>query len=216
MYAISFVIVSNGQRLDLINNSIRVIKDLNIKKYEIIIIGKYNGATNLNTTIIQQPQLVEQALIGKMRNIAFEKAKYNTICSLDDDVVLDHKWYENFKTHCPRRAHIVGFRVINKQWGGRFWDWSDAEIVNGEVQEPRLKQYFEHANINTYVGGGAMILNKKMTETVKYDENCPIYKHEDVRFCKRAIEMGYNISFCQYMECVHYVDQRGRNKLMKR
>ena len=204
---ISFIIITDSNKLSECLLQIRSIVNLNIPKYEIIICGKLNS--NLKHSIkqlsphvlfIDKTEAANLGQLGLMRNYACDEANYDNLVISDDDMLFTSSWYNQLLKN-DTSFDILTTRVKLPD-GTRFWDhccyMSPTKghiILNPDETDSHL-----------YMSGGqSWIMKKYVFEKVRWDENIAIYsmsnlidynkgKHnEDTEYSLRCREY-FNIS----------------------
>ena len=97
---ISFVIVSNGKKIDKTTIVLKSILYQNIPRYEIILCGDYDinqvpSAAKAHLTYAKNKPAATAGFLGEMRNMGCKQAKYENVVILDDDMTLSTSWYKN-------------------------------------------------------------------------------------------------------------------------
>ena len=101
---ISFVIITGGTKSD---HLVRLVKSIFLQKipnYEILIVGNTKSLVDKQetrkvifdlATKIPAPEAASKGELGVMRNLGCEKAQFENIVILDDDLLLTKDWYKN-------------------------------------------------------------------------------------------------------------------------
>jgi len=98
---ISFVIISNGKKVDKTTIVLKSIVYQNIPRYEILLCGIYDLSKiplrcEANLKYIKNKEAADDGLLGEMRNDGCKAAKHDNIVILDDDMVLSTGWYKSY------------------------------------------------------------------------------------------------------------------------
>ena len=203
---ISFIIVTNGNRDELLHTVIQGIKSQDIPNYEIIIVGysKINQANYSNVNYIEERELAEKGLLGAMRTVACERANYDNLVISDDDMIVSSNWYKTLKQSGD--FDILTSQVRNPD-GTRFWDHTCFRSPKyGHV----VLEKDEYDEKYMYMSGGqSWIMKKYVFEKCKWNEsfstgnranmrNLNDYHegkgNEDTDFSQKCIKEGFIVS----------------------
>lgn len=207
---ISFIIITDGKKVDKTLLQIESIQKLLIERYEIILCGKCNRFVNIEIKKIDASLMADSGSLGGMRNLAVLNSQYENIVVSDDDMLFPSDWYKNII------SYIYDFDILTTRImcpdGTRFWDHCCyMSPANGHIV---LNPYEEDDHL--YMSGGqSWMMKKYVWETVKWDEDLLIYncnglkdykegKHnEDTDFSMRCREAGFKISHDQNTTVIH-------------
>ena len=126
---ISFVIITGGTKSD---HLVRLVKSIFLQKipnYEILIVGNTKSLVDKQetrkvifdlATKIPAPEAASKGELGVMRNLGCEKAQFENIVILDDDLLLTKDWYKNLLKF--NKDYDILTCQIRVPDGGRFWD----------------------------------------------------------------------------------------------
>ena len=221
---ISFVVVSNGKKIDKTSLVLKSIVYQNIPQYEIILCGHYDTNTvpkpaKPNLTYLKNKPAADGGLLGEMRNMGCKRAKYENIVILDDDMTLSTSWYKNLLKH-GEGFDVLTSKVILPD-GTRFWDHATFCPPNSSFPPcyGHVILEAEETDEHLYMSGGqAWIMKSHVYEQVKWDtkmstgyranmRNLKEYtqgKHnEDTDFSKKCRDLGFKISHDHDMVAFH-------------
>lgn len=181
-------------------------QNINSENFEILITGdtdfKYIPETIFKSYKIRLIKDLESANNGKlatMLNTIVREARYDYVCSCDDDIIFTDGWYQKlciFLKNNPS-SKIISFPIKNTD-GSRFWDWAYNDSQSGS----QLANLGEKSN-QVYVTGGMVVLHKQVWQTVKWDDSKGFYQKEDVDWSERVRKAGYTIEFCTHASVLH-------------
>lgn len=218
---VSFIIITDSNKISECLLQIRSIVNLNIPKYEIVICGKLND--NLRNSIMQlsgyvvfidKPEAADLGQLGLMRNYACDASSYDNLVISDDDMLFTKNWY-NELLNTDTSFDILTTRVQLPD-GTRFWDhccyMSPTKghiILNPDETDSHL-----------YMSGGqSWIMKKYVFDKVRWDENIAIYsmsnmtdynkgKHnEDTEYslrCRENFSISHNHNIVVYHNDASY------------
>lgn len=179
------IITNNGQYINAIINSIR---DLNIKNYEIIIVGKYSFDKNSDDIIfIDYTDDSEQFSISIKKNLITKKSKYENIVYLHDYIIFDKEWYQGFLRF--GNEFDVCMNKINNIDGSRYRDWClwkyDADkyvsannyLIPYDIKNLSNMMYISGAY---WVAKNKFMLDNPLNEKLKWEQG------EDVEWSLRV------------------------------
>ena len=134
---VSFVVISNGKKVD---KTILVLKSIfyqAVPQYEILLCGSFPTGEIPSEILnkikyIKEKKAAAEGRLGDMRNRASSQAKYANITILDDDMVLSTSWYKNLLKF-GEDFDMLTSKVILPD-GTRFWD--HASFCPPEQQLP--------------------------------------------------------------------------------
>lgn len=193
--SISFCIITNGKRSDLVKLVIKSIHAQNIPHYEIIVVGRYH--TEPEIVYLPAEAVADAGKLGLMRNIAVSKTKYNNITMLDDDIILSPDWYKAFKEY--GNAFDILTSQIRLPDGGRYWD----HVTYGGPRGHIILDEFENDDYIYMTGGGGWVMKKHVASSVAWDEKRAFYEGEDLDFARRCLAKGFKIAHNRTMLVYH-------------
>lgn len=196
---VSFIIITNVGYDKKIALQIKSILAQKIENFQIVISGY---VPEKDKELIRQiypesifvdcPKEAEAGNLGRMRNLACDQAMYDYLVISDNDMLFSLGWYVNLLK--SPKFDILTPRVLLPD-GTRFWDHCCYQspthghvILNPEEEDDYL-----------YMSGGqSWIMERKVFEKYRWDENIAIYtmsnlkdyadgKHnEDTEYSKRC------------------------------
>jgi len=221
---ISFVIISNGKKIDKTNIVLKSIVYQNIPRYEIILCGDYNineipPAAKTNLTYAKNKPAAEAGFLGEMRNTGCKRAKYENVVILDDDMTLSTSWYKNLLKY-REEFDILTSKVILPD-GTRFWD--HACYCPPDAPSPPCHGHIileaHESDEHMYMSGGqAWMMKSRVCKQIKWDtemstgyranmKNLEEYaqgKHnEDTDFSKKCRAAGFEIKHAHDLLAYH-------------
>jgi hypothetical protein len=193
--SLSFCIITNGKRPEALRNLLSSILRQNVPQFEIIISGNWRP----DGALIYAPceDAAASGHLGRMRNLAVARARFDNVVVLDDDMLLAPAWYQALCAY--RRPFDILTSQIRLPDGGRYWDHATIGgprghviLADGECDE------------NVYMtGGGAWVMRRQVADSVVWDESRAFYEGEDVDFSRRCQREGFQISHCHEMIVFH-------------
>jgi tetratricopeptide (TPR) repeat protein len=206
---ISFIVISGGQRNKSVMRLIDSITSQKIDSYEIILVGRYDKEMPETCRLIKAGKLADEAEINKLRNIGLLNAKGDPAILLDDDVSLEKEWYEKIGDRLSGDYDIATCKVLTPS-GERWYDWNQASRT--DLSTPSRMLEYDERSEDLYISGCFMILRRRLFESIKFDEKLKNHQRDDVDFCHRAIDKGFNISIFREAQVVHHLDPAGRSE----
>lgn len=214
MNGISFIIITNGKKYDITLESIASITQNVSGKipYEIILSGDVNKFKDISgITLNHIAELAKVGNLSAMRNRGAEISKYDILFFLDDDVVLDEQWYDNFKKYSEENNFDVYATRMLLPNGDRCWD----RAVVFKSYQSMVNYNHNKYDQNLYQTGTYLIIKRDVFMKLKFDEtilyyggvsidgNIPV--NEDVDFSRRLYNAGYCIDF-DPNNTIHHID----------
>jgi hypothetical protein len=207
---ISFIIITDGKKIDKTIQQIKSIEKLSIDDYEIVLCGNCDSFVGENVKRIDAKHFAEAGSLGGMRNLAVHNSIYNNVVISDDDMLFPEDWYQNFSSY-EKPFDILTTRILAPD-GTRFWDHCcymspthGHVVLNPDEEDDYL-----------YMSGGqSWIMKKYVWDKVKWDESVLIYacnglkdykdgKHnEDTLFSLQCREAGFKISHDPNTTVIH-------------
>ena len=191
----SFIILAGGQRTASLTSLCTTIASTAGEASEIIVVGSVSNLKIDGMRIIHRPDLAESGKICRMRNIAAEEASGEILLFLDDDIEIEPSWFARmeklFVRLTSRRADIGTCRVVGP--GGRRWyDWSWASRENPACPTMLLPYFWRNRNL--YISGCCMIMRNDVWRDLRFAEDRGYYQNDDIEFCHRATDRGYQFA----------------------
>ena len=221
---ISFVVISNGKKIDKTNLVLKSIVYQNIPRYEIILCGDYDinkvpKLAQANLVYAKNKPAADAGLLGEMRNMGCKRAKYKHVVILDDDMTLSTSWYKNLLKY-GEDFDILTSKVILPD-GTRFWD--HATYCPPDASFPPCYGHVileaNETDEHVYMSGGqAWIMKSYVSKRIKWDtkmstgyranmKNLEEYaqgKHnEDTDFSKKCRDAGFKVKHNHDMIAFH-------------
>ena len=192
----TFGIITNADNgaNEHLKKSIASIVELNIPKYEIIIVGNKIHleneiiiSSNDNIHVIDFDESIRPLWISKKKNLITEKAKYENIVYLHDYISFDLNWYEGFKIFGDVFKACMT-KIVNAD-GQRYRDWvifpwfscygddfikGSKELWNysGIQNNESLIPYDENNfNRHQYFSGAYWVAKKEIMQEIPLDES---------------------------------------------
>lgn len=206
---VSFIIISGGQRPKSIRRLLSSIVSQNIPEYQIVIVGKHDGALPDGALYIKTPDLAESGAICKMRNIGIKASKGDPVVLLDDDVEFSDGWYGKIKRRLDGEFDIASCAVLTPT-GERWYDWAWAS--REDLNCPTRKADYAETGGNMYIGGCFMMIRRHVFNKVKFNENLMNRQRDDIEFCHRAWDAGFSLSIFPEAHVTHHLDPAGRSE----
>lgn len=179
----SFVIITRGGRDAILKQSVDAINLQNIPSYEIIVVGATEDKPYkdwMKVTHIPFTERDDKGWITRKKNIGCERARYENILVLHDDVVIDENWFKTMK-----------------EWGNN-WEFCNMDIVSNptlswfsEVQGRNVVLEKGDWNENYYVGGHVIGIKKFVWRLCKWNENLYYGGREDVVMTWDLMKVGF-------------------------
>lgn len=195
---ISFIIITDGKKPNKILNQIQSIRYQKIPIYEIIISGNPNNIfyNQSDIIIVEDKKSAASGNLSSMRNKACKIAKYEYLVISDDDMLFSLDWYNKLSSH--KNLSDITTPCVKLPDGTRFWDHC---CYNSPINGHKILDVHEHDN-NLYMSGGqSWIMNRKVFDSIQWDENISFYQsltdnksqNEDTDFAERCRNAGFII-----------------------
>lgn len=182
----SFCIITAGTRPDLLNLVIKSIRVQNIPNYEIIVVGQYHPEPGI--IYVPAKEAAVSGALSQMRNLGVDKAKYDHIVILDDDIILTTNWYQAF-LNFGDNFDILTSRILLPD-GTRYWDHATIDGPRGH----RLLRGDEQDEQYVYMSGGtAWIMKGYVAQSVRWNETLMFNEKEDVDFARKCQAENFRI-----------------------
>ena len=183
----SFGIISNGQRDELIEKIIKSIHSQDIKEYEIIICGTYNGSID-NVKYLPFSKRDKLGWISKKKNIIVENAKYENICMLHDRLLFTPNWFKNMKKWGNCFEHIGSAQVYE---GIRSNDYLLHESIPNKPFGFASLMDYKDWDKSTFNAGQLHIAKKRFLKKIKWNESLFWGEPEDLEISELLTQQGY-------------------------
>lgn len=205
---ISFIIISGGDRAESIARLFTSIEKQAIPDYEIIVVGRHDGPLPDKARLVSRPGLADSAAICAMRNLGLDQAAGDPAILLDDDVEFTDGWHESLKGLLASDFDVASCRVITPA-GDRWYDWAWASREDPSCPTRNLD--YASSSPNVYVSGCFMAIRRKVFEKVRFNENLMNHQRDDVEFCHRVTDAGFDIDIFTEAHVIHHLDPAGRS-----
>lgn len=178
----TFGIITNGNNDNFIKQIILDIRTLNIKNYEIIIVG---GQNVYDEKIIHIPfdENIKKMWITKKKNIITKEASFENIVYMHDYITLLSNWYEGFLKF--GNDFKVCMTKISNTDGTRYRDWTlwgndvNKIIIRNELLIP---YNMTHLSKYMYFSGAYWVAKKDVMIEFPLDESLSWGEGEDVKW----------------------------------
>ena len=163
--------------------------------FEVIVAGvvsPYRGLPGL--VLLPAAELALGGWISAVRNAAGDRAQYDTVVFLDDDVVLSRDWARRLLVwSADNEWDVVGHRILLPD-GGRYWD-------KATIEPHQLVDYHVESRTMRYQCGCLWIIRRRVFEMQRWDPEIRFYadrsggQNEDVEYSLRLQEQGFGLAF---------------------
>jgi len=192
----TFGMITNGQRLDWLQEIINSIRNQKIPNYQIIICGEYpHDKKDKDIDYIHFTDRNDLGWITKKKNLIVKEAKYQNLCLLHDRIILDPTWYQGMK-----------------EWGNCFEILSCAQLLNNKrtydymTYEPGLFKPIPHLlalldpkdwHNPAFQGGQLHIFKKQLfvDKNILFLETIYWGISEDVQLCYDFLKEGFLLRY---------------------
>lgn len=183
----TFGIITNGVRLDLIEQIIASIKAQRIPHYEIILCGNYHEREESNIHYIPFNQRDDLGWISRKKNLIVLAAQYENLCIIHDRIAFDKEWYEGMKKWGNTFEHLTCLQYFE---GKRTNDWLLHEKIEG-IEYTFCSQLDPRDwDQNACQGGQMHIVKKKYALECPWDESYMWGRPEDVKLTSDLYDSG--------------------------
>ena len=193
--------------------------------YEIIISGDVENFRSIEgVVLVDTPEDADNGRLAKLRNNAGEKAQYDILVFVDDDLVFDKNWGRRICEYTSE-WDILGHRVLLPN-GGRYWDratYNPHSLIDYDA---------ENYPGTLYQSGAFWIIKKRVYDIEKWDSSIaydpdtssglPLAArgrgaiNEDIEYSFRLQNRGFTISFDKENLIWHDDDQYVEDNSTKR
>ena len=193
---VSFCIPTNHKRNKELELCIKSIQQQKGLPFEIIVCGDVdNIQKSKKINLIDEKDSAHNRKVATLRNRAAEKAKYNVICYLDDDIILTPNWMTRFiEFSRNKKWSVLSNKIINPD-GSRYWD-------RATIRPHQIVDYdHSESDKDLYQSSCFFLVRKGVFDRVKWDETKLVYADregqipEDVQYSFDLIRSGYSLSF---------------------
>ena len=183
--------ICKGINSPFLKEIIYSIRQQNIDKYEIIIVGEKHTEFGDDIINIDFDESIKPIWITKKKNLITKNAKYENIVYLHDYVYFKPDWYKGQIL----KGHDIKIRMdkIKNNNGVRFRDWciwphNDNVIDNIIGRSIMIPYDMTHLSKYMYINGTYWIANKKIMTEFPLNEDLVWGESEDVEWSKRVRE----------------------------
>lgn len=213
MNGYSFCMITDGKEPEKTKQAIRYIHGLNVPNSEIIICGKPDGAwfvepypdywEDFPVILLPRPELADAGRLGAMRNIACDRARYDKLAVVDDDIWFRYDWYQQM-CHFGDDWDALSCKILNPD-NTRFWDWKTYEAGINKLMD------YDKTSPHVSITGGYICMKRRLFEAVRWDDERGFYQAEDVDYSERLKRAGFRIGINPRATVYHWANytQRG-------
>ena len=205
----TFGIITGGGMDRLLKQCVESIRQENIPKYEIIIVGE-SSAFGDDLRVIDFDESVKDAWITRKKNIVAQNAKYENIVLMHDYVILKPGWYEGFLKFGNNFQICVNKILTNK--GNRYRDYCIFKsLASLESIQTLLPYDFKPTgpfNRLIYASGTYYVVKRSIALQYPLDERLGWGMAEDLVFCYTLTDAGIQIS-CNSNSSVQLLKEKG-------
>lgn len=214
--AVSVIIpayIKNNFEKNCLFRLIHILKNQTFKVQNIIVIDDCSPYECKVPDLVVYHRFIKNCGAGKARNKGIEIALNlfsDVILFTDVDCVPDINWV---KSHVDvfisdKNVHIVSgnTKSLNKCWFGKYHELNGT--LNGRI--------FINSDLLLYGPTCNLSITQRVAESVKFESLFPGAAGEDIEFCFRAIEKGFNIKYSKNAIIYHdfgYINLRFFNNL---
>ena len=206
---ISFCIPTNGAKPEKTKQTIKSIqKEMGDFPHEIIIAGDIeNFKDTEGLVLVDKNQEAHSRKVASLRNASGDRASFDIIAWLDDDILVGSGWLKNTLKHSENNGwNVLGNKLLNPD-GSRHWDRATLK--------PHVIVDYDHPEYDTnlYQTSGFIMIRKKVFEKVRWDEECLIRADqeggvsEDIKYSLDIHKAGYSLSFNEAATVWHNDDR---------
>ena len=206
---ISIVYITNAKNPKTLNECI----DSSLFADEVIVVGNTQNIKQ-NVIKIEVPNLANDGMISKMRNIGADAATGDIIINADDDIFFPRMFKKKLLKFIKSNPNIQSFntKVIGLN-GSRYWDRS----VHDENGNSYMIDY-DKSHLDLYYSGAFIVRKKEFAKKYKWDDKLGYYQKEDVEYSDRIKKSGYSINVDPKNYVIHmdpnYISYNNGGKLV--
>lgn len=221
------ILVVNWNTRDLVIGCIHsILKNPPVFDYEIIVVDNYSQDGSVAAIVSLLGHNKKIRVIPSLRNFGFAKANnlaYQNssgefVLMLNPDTIVRPQALQNMVEYLEGHpgVGILGPKLLNPdgtvQSSVRYFPgiWASMLIFSGLHRIFRPRKYlmddfpYDHIAEVDQVMGAALLTRRKIIEHLDFlDENFWLW-YEEVDFCKRVKQAGYQIKFYPPAEIIHY------------
>lgn len=193
----SFGIITNGKRLEIIDQIIQSIRRQNIPQYEILICGSYFDRKEKDVKYLPFNQRDELGWITKKKNIIVNKAKYENLCILHDRVIFTDDWYKGMKKWGNCFEHLACRQDYCQE---RANDWELHEKIPGERYSFASLLDYRDWDFDVFQSGQLHIMKRSYIKGILWNESFFWGEPEDLVVSNDLRDNGYLLRCNVYSE----------------
>lgn len=186
----SFGIITNGKKIDSLNNLINTIINQNIPNFEIIICGPYptNQKIDYSKIRILNDVLNENDLrfpIPTKKNKIITIAKFENLCILHDRFSLPINWFKQMKNY-GNFFDFLCLPTLDNNHNRFAVDWMSFVFPLTSRLRRNKPLNYEYWSTDLIIQGGVIIGKTCQINKYKLDERLHWEEMEDIHFSKMA------------------------------
>ena len=210
----TFGICTDHKNKDRILLAINSIINLNIKNYEIIVIGGTESSyfNHPNVIFVNFDENIKPIWITKKKNDIAKMAKYENLCLMHDYFTFNSDWYEGYLKFDKEFGYwdVASNPQIMLDGRRHLLDWTGRDKNTGERFYP---EYLDWSRINEqYISGGFFLVKTQVILDNLLDENRGWDQDEDVEWSNR-IKNKYVIRCNPYSSVRLTKESRSKNMI---
>lgn len=188
----TFGLVTNGKRMDWVEEIIRSIRSQKIPHYEIIICGTIPPRVDKDIKHIPFSARDDRGWITRKKNIIAKNAKYENLCVIHDRLVFNQNWYKGMRKWGNCFDILSCVQTFENK---RINDWEMHEELPGlEFSFVSLMDYRDW-DFQSCEGGQLHILKKTLANNVLWNETFYWGRPEDLRISNDLRDAGHILRF---------------------
>lgn len=206
----TFGIITNGKRVDWVEQIIKSIRQQKIPHYEIIICGTYKDKGEKDIIYIPFNLKDDKGWITKKKNLIVKSAKYENICMLHDRMILGEGWYKGMQKWGNCFENLGCIQVFD---GQRVNDWITSHyfIKSKNGEKFSFESYVDYRDWypNIWFMGQLNIFKKSniVKNNLWWDEKLFYGEREDYDFSLRLYKKGFIPRFSNLAEVETLTDK---------
>ena len=203
----SFGIITDGSKIDVLEQQIQSIINLKIPCFEIIVCGPYSPSKKYKKYVKVIPFEYKIAWITRKKNLICQKAKYENMVITHNRFNFDKNWFKGIKKY-GNYFEVLNCKILS-QSGKRCGDWS----TYGHTIRNRWINYIGQLDYrdwdeNLLINGSFYILKKSVWRQCPWDESLVWGQKEDdalsCSFHAHGVVPRFNIYSIVYTFPEHY------------
>jgi len=192
----TFGIISDGKKIEQIDQQIAAIRKLRIPEYEIIICGVYKQTYDTDIKYIYFNDF-GRGWITRKKNVILENAKYENVVVMHDRILLSENFYEGMKKFGNNFELLCCKTVFNEDTEKRCGDWITYGTNFWKAPHMGLLDYRDWDK-HWWVDGGFYILKKSTWRRAQWDEFLLWSQGEDIKLSEDWKKQGVVVRFNQF------------------